>query len=555
MRHSGNSVARFGARWAALAVLCVIAWVAGGCSSRNYSDLSNWVDSGEFGHARTALRSGMTTDEGDRNHMLDRLRLGIAALADGVMSAADRPLELVYERLRTQGLNDDKTLAVAMWNDKVTYWKGEPFEQALAFLFIGAEQALDGEWDGMRAAADSSLFHLKDFAAGSREELAKRAAQSDDGDYLQEGYTPVESNFALGYLLKGIADHQIQLGEQARDELGKAVALQPALQSVVHRVIAGQYDTVLLIGFGRGPRKVGAGMDGAIAAFEPAFPSDARPVRVRIDGGVAEAFPVACDLNEMARDQLWRGLDDIRVAKSVIGNTLMMAGAGVGALAVQDRNKDAALVAMAGAALGAVVKKSAHADTTYCEFLPQRFYVAPLQVGREPRTIEIEVEDHPVSRLRLVGVSGGAPDATFRYLPLVSAGVGYQPPFWAAGGDVSYCSDSYDRGAAHVPFILGGACCCTPTYDRLREAQQQGFVPGIDLAHLIDLYHQEGLFIAGIDAGEPGLHVLEGGDWLYSPLVGTVGFARLFGQVWSPYVPRSDALRQYLASHPPSAAR
>lgn len=538
--------------WASRVALMILVCATGCSAPRSTLDLSGLVDSGEFGHARSSLRATMTAEESDRDHMLDRMRMGIAALSDGVLTSAQRPLELVYERLRTQGLNDDKTLAVAMWNDTVTYWKGEPFEQALAFLFVGAFQAADGEWDGMRAAADSSLFHLKDFGAASREELVERSAEYEgEGDYLDDGYTAVESNFALGYLMKGIADHQIQLVEQARDEFSKALALDPSLQPITDRVLAGDYDTVLLIGYGRGPRKVGAGMDGAIAAFEPVFPSDDRPVRIRVDGGVAEAFPVASDLNVMSRDQLWRGLDDIRLGKSMFGNTLMAAGAGVGALALEDGNEEAALVAMAGAALGAAVKQSAHADTTYCEFLPQRFYVAPIKLGTRGRTVEVEVEDHPVSRIKLVGLQGGAHDAAFRYIPLVSEGVGYQPPFWAAGGDVSYCSDSYDRDQPHVPFILGGTCCCTPTYDRLREAQQQGLVPGLDLAHLMDLYRQEGILIEGKDDGEPGLHVLEGGNWLYSPIPGTVGFARLFGQTWNPYVPRSEALRQYLAAHPP----
>lgn len=533
-----------------LGLLALAAAVAApGCNTRSRFDLSALADAGEFGQARAYLGRSVTEDETDRDHMLDRLRLGIAALADGVPSAAQRPLEVVYDRLRTQGLNDDKTLMVALVNDKVTYWKGEPFEQALAFLYVGMSQALDGEWDGMRAAADGSLFHLKDFGVGSAEEMVQRDAEYDDGDYLAEGYTAVESNFALGYLMKGIADHQIQVSEQARDDLGRAVALRPALRPVADRVLQGDYDTVLVIGFGRGPRKVGTGMDGAIAAFEPVFPSDDRPVFVRVDGQPAQAFPVACDLNEMSRDQLWRGLEDVRVAKSMIGNTLMAAGAGVGALAAHDRNKDAALVALASAAVGAAVKQSAHADTTQCELLPQRYYVAPIRVGPGPVAVEVEVADQPVSRLRLVDVRGGAPDAAFRYVSLVSDGVGYQAPFWAASGDVQYCNDAIDLGRPHVPFVLGGTCCCTPTYDRLRETQQQGLVPGLDLAHLIDLYRQEGIKIEGIDDGAPGLHVLEGGDWLYTPLPGTVGFARLYGQTWSPYVPRSEALRQYLERH------
>jgi hypothetical protein len=87
------------------------------------------------------------------------------------------------------------------------------------------------------------------------------------------------------------------------------------------------------------------------------------------------------------------------------------------------------------------------------------------------------------------------------------------------------------------------------------QYQAAGYLRGLTLNDLRELYRLEGIAWTIEDQqGYVDAHVLEGGRSLVSPLVGTTGFARVFGQVHPPYRPRSsevDKLRDALASQPP----
>ena len=95
-----------------------------------------------------------------------------------------------------------------------------------------------------------------------------------------------------------------------------------------------------------------------------------------------------------------------------------------------------------------------------------------------------------------------------------------------------------------MPYILGGDCVRTPGEETLRSYQDAGYLLDLSLNDLEDLYKLEGILIEGraYEPG-PGLHILEGGSWLYTPKAGTAGFMRLYAQPQPPYQPRSPEVR------------
>jgi hypothetical protein len=294
-------------------------------------------------------------------------------------------------------------------------------------------------------------------------------------------------------------------------------------------------------------------MDRVIADFDPCLESTPSPLIVRIGDGPAITVPIACDVNRMAGDHRWKAFEGARRAKSYIGTAMVAAGAGVAAYGVQRDNGGAAIAGLVIAAAGAYMKAQAHADTRYCEVMPQRYYVVALKAnGRDP--IHLEVDGAPHSALKLVGL--GEPSsatAQFRYVRLVSAAPA--APAWATSGRVLYASDwEPAAGVVKLPYILGGDDVRFPSEEALSEFQSQGFLQGMSLSELQDLYRAEGIAVEPDVSRVPGLHVLEGGKCLLPPMPGTTGFARLFGQQHPPYRPSSKLVRELASQLKPQVA-
>lgn len=517
---------------------------AGGLDGRVAAALSR----GEYGVARAALQKSLSKDREDRQYILDRMRLQIATLADGQPRAAEEVSNEAFSLLRVQGLNEDKTTASVVLTEGVKAWKGEPFEQAMAFQAIALQKAMLGEWDNARAAANSSLFLLKDFGENekgekkSTVEIAKRAAAEGDS-YLDKGYAAVKTDFALGYVLAGVAGLALGREDEARDHLNEAARLNAGLRGLADELIGGRYNTVFVVDYGSGPRKESYGPDGAFARFSAQTRSDTRGVRVSV-GEASGVYPVVCDVNQMAQSHLWNNMEDVRAAKSAVGDLLLQGGVLVAATANQ-RNQDARqnqqIIGAAMALAGLFLKATAHADTRHLELLPQRVYVVPAMVGARDTTVTLEVEGDPASRMVLMGVDPPREErgVQLRYVRLGGGA-------WASSGRVVYANDEWD-GAVEgdgLPYLLGGRCVRSPSAATMARYHRAGNLLDMTSADLENLYREEGIALSVEDArGESRAHVLEGGDSLVCPLAGSAGFARLFGQEHPAYAPKSARVK------------
>ncbi len=544
-----------------------------GCGATHDKATIKDLSQGEYRTAAVRVSKSLPAKRDNRKYLLQRVKLGMLEMADGRPDRAEPVFTEVFDVLRTQGVNDDKTVRSAVFWEGIRFWKGEPFEQALAFHYIGLQHAEMGQWDNARAAANSSLFLLKDFGTNEKgarkttEDIAKTAQQTDpkapeqkqaqDGppsEYIDHGYTPVKTDFALGHVMSGLASLALGRSDEASDQFRHAQSIRGSVSpadgfsEITDRLASGSFNTVFVVDYGQGPIKTSYGMDNVFSRFEPAggFGSDGRALRLRVGEGAEASFAAVCDVNSMAQDHKWNNMEDVRRAKSIVGTGLLVGGAGVAAFGGSD---EAVIAGLAMMLAGALMKASAQADTTYCESMPQRIFLAPISLPQEPTTVTLQLGDDPATRLVLPSVRAPSPPERFqvRYVRLLYAPAA---PQWAASGTVLYANDHCQGSGPSddLPYILGGTCVRRPSAETLQSYQRAGCLDSLVTADLENLYRAEGIrWDSADEITQPASrHVLEGGDSLITPLPGTTGFARVFCRDHAPYRPRSVELKTYV---------
>ncbi len=525
-----------------------------GCSSheRNYEAIAGYYGY-DFTAAREALRHDATHN--DTNVLLNNVRLGLAALADGDPGEARQALGRSFDLLSTAGLNADRTTAAILIDEGVKIWKGEPFEQALSYYWVAALYATLGEWDNVRAASANALFRLTDFGAEQTARTMTRHAAADS-EYLETGYTATDTNFALGFLMEAIGS-DLSGAAGADDQLDAALAIDRNLASIVSTLRSGAYDTLLLVDYGKGPTKVAYGPDDALARFVPQQRYHGELVVSHgghdgHDDVVMGSFPPVCDVNRMAVDHRWNNLENIRTAKSAIGNLLLTGGA---ITLAHGAGHDSAGTAIAGAVLmlvGALARSGAHADTRYLEFAPQTIYLMPLLLENRG-DLRVGVEGDPGSTLVLPDFRPGrtgAPETVYLRLH----GPDSADPLWMASTSPLYGNDRAGVLHGDRPWILGGLDVSTPSPRALESYQLSGYLPGFSTDDLVDLYRAEDIVI-GSGAVDPATnqrswrHVLEGGRALFTPQPWSMGYKRLMYSPHARYKPRSSRVRNLSPKH------
>ncbi len=570
-------------------LVLTLAVITGGCAYQRDESAVILAQRGQFAAARDRVAANATDKPDDRNFILDQMKLVTMGLADGIPDAVEPTADRLYDRLRTQGLNDDKNFAsVILTEGAVRIYKGDPFEQALAFYNIALLDGLKGDWGNMRAASQQSLFLLRDFSKalqasgstatqsrasgqsgprrGSRQRpprtqeppasegtassgdqvaLVRAAAQAEregkSGDALGVDYTAVASDFEIGYLLKAIAARKLGEREDMDEALKTLEQIAPRLAPVCTLIATGHYNTVFVVDCGMAPEKYGTGPDNAIAARGPVTPSDDAPLSIAV-GAQSSQWPVATDVNRIASSTKWANMEDVRVAKSTIG-TVLLAGGLVVAATADDDNHAAQLAGLIAAGVGALMKATSAADIRHNELFPQRMYIALADLHEPVNRVDLSVGGSVPSRLVLPDVPAPAgTDMALHYIRMPA-----RVEAWASAENVLYTSDrTGDLGRECFPYILGGRDVQTPSLTALRSYQNSGYLKGFSVDDLQQLYRDEEIRVAGID-GTPeqiGLHILEGGSWLYSPVPASVGAKRLFYGEHAAYRPRSPRVRE-----------
>lgn len=572
--HAWSAIARLsdridGIRRVGLRASCVVAasfsMAGGGCAYQRDEPGVRLTQRGEFAAARQRVRETATSDPENRAYILDQMKLVSLGLAEGIPDAAEMVADRLNDRLRTQGLNDDTRFAsVMLWDGATRIYKGDPFEQALAYYHIALIDALKGDWGNARAASQQSLFLLRDFSGalrsggGTRDSddaaaLVRAAALAEregkDGDSLGVDFVAVASDFEAGYLLRAIAARRLNEIDDMDEALRILRQVSPRLSPVASLISQGRYNTVFAVDHGVAPEKYGSGPDKAVAARAAITPSDDAPLVLSI-GGESSEWPVATDVNRIAASTRWANLEDVRRAKSAIGSLLVTGG--IITAATADDNDTQVMVGLIVSGVGALLKASSAADVQHNELFPQRMYLALADLNDPVNRVELAIGGRSPSRLVLPDVPAGPRGG----LALHYIRMPLRPGPWAVADVPRYTNDvSIRRGDSApddvLPYILGGRDVQSPSLAVLRAYQASGHLAGFSVDDLIDLYREEGIRIAGLDGTweDVGLHVLEGGSWLYTPAPASTAYKRLFYSDHPPYRPRSkrvESLRQQI---------
>lgn len=337
---------------------------------------------GDYAHAEQLLKP--LAQKTDEDFVLNNCRLGAAALAAQDLNTAEAAFLRAYEVMNSVGVNDGgRTAGAVLVSENIKVWKGEPFERAMVNFYLGLIYYMRHDYANARGAFENALFKLRDYG--------EEDAKSDE-------YRPVESNFALGFLMLAKSYQRLGRDDLAQKNFQRMVELAPQLQPLADPTFNAESNLLLVVDFGHGPQKE-TNFDGAILGFGPT-PAQAGPIAlpaVVVDGRMVamsgQNLPPV-DLLALAQDRRWESIDTIRTVKSALGTGLVAAGVGTAALR---RRPDPAL-SLGLLAGGLLLKATSQADTRQWEMLPRTVFVIPLRVA--PGTHDITVEFPAVPGLR-----------------------------------------------------------------------------------------------------------------------------------------------------------
>src|SRR4051812_30640011 len=228
-----------------------------GCAATKEERRANKaVDDYLYGnYARAAAKLKPLADKTDENYVLNNARLGSTALADYDLDTAEGAFLNAYEVINSTGVNSGgRGAAAAIFNEKMKVWKGEPFEKAMVNYYLGLVYYMRHDYENARAAFENSLFKLRDYGESKNKD---------------DEYRKIESDFALGYLMLAKSFQRLGDDQAARKNFDRAAELRPNLKSLADVKRNAESNVLLVVDFGRGPKRKTNDYDGAFVGFVP----------------------------------------------------------------------------------------------------------------------------------------------------------------------------------------------------------------------------------------------------------------------------------------------
>jgi tetratricopeptide (TPR) repeat protein len=427
-------------------ILAMVTLAVGGCGpTKNEMRADSGVEAYFAGDYRGAIRRlRPLAEKTDENFVLNNCRLGSAALAYYDLDEAEAAFLKAYEVINSVGVNEGgRSVGAVVVAEKLKIWKGEPYERAMANFYLGLIYYMRHDYNNARAAFENALFKLRDYGEGKN--------KSDE-------YHRVESNFALACIMLGRCWQRLGREDLARANFDRAVSLHGWLSQVADYQRNLESNCLLVVDFGRGPRKL-QDFDGSVVALGPT-PAQAGPLplpSVVVDG---RDYPVngsnrpTVDLLALAQDRRWQSIDTIRTVKSLAGEGLIAAGA-IDAAANHHHNHGATDLALIGA--GLLLKASSNPDLRQWETLPRTVYLLPLKLppGKHHITVRFSWMHGLSQTWRDLVVPEQGEETYYMHMEPFNGGPFYWPPPAMAG----------TAGSSGSPLSPSGGPVNTPPAD------------------------------------------------------------------------------------------
>lgn len=319
----------------------------------------------------------------DSDFALNNCRYGSCALAGGNLNHAEQAFLTAYRIMNSVNTNTgSRVLGAVVLYDGLKVWKGQPFERAMAYYYLGIIFLIKGEYENARAAFQNSLFRLRKY---SRPNSSLPPA---------DRFARIDSNFTLGYFCLGVCNLKLGHPNLANADFQHAESLKPALAAVMAKMRQPHINGLIFVDYGRGPIRRPAGMYGEQTVFTPA-PWQVGPPPPLAVWDMNRQIPglsrsAMVDTLALAQEKRWLTMDTIREAKAVIGTGLMVGGFAASSYGSYHRDQTLALAGLGASLLGAAIAASSQADTRYWQMLPRCVYVAPIHLRRGPNVIRVE---------------------------------------------------------------------------------------------------------------------------------------------------------------------
>jgi tetratricopeptide (TPR) repeat protein len=340
-------------------------------------------------------------------------------LAQGDYEGAERRLRQVDSLLNTyQNVQLEKRATSAFGAEMEKVYRGDPYEQATAYLLLALVLADKGDYDNALAACKSGILadsdasenlfdsdlallhaleakcHLMRGEPQAFETCRNAAAKS-----VQLTSAQVRDDFSrrqdLLALLKMSRKERKKVGEKRKDDEIRAeiqrlsATLDRRMASVqaaelLGPLYSGDYNVLVLVPQGRIVEKTRSGSASEVVVFKKYAGTGQKPHLLLnggpLDGGHCVATAVDLDFQATTRggrrmDAILRGKAASKATTREVGKAVTDVGSDVGGVAGLG-------VALIGAAMqGAAAAMSAEADTRCWQTLPRQFQIYALKMG------------------------------------------------------------------------------------------------------------------------------------------------------------------------------
>jgi len=307
--------------------------------------------------------------QGDRNLVLNHMEAGLAAMELGEFQIAEESFDTVLLNIETVFTDDENSeKARSLWYEEGRkFFKGEPYERAMAYYYRGLLYLLKGDYENARACFKGGI--LQDAIA---EEKRYRA------------------DFALLIFLEGWASHLLGDKDLAKESFDEVKTFRPDF------IPPKPEDNVLLIAeTGWAPMKMAVGPDQSALIFERAFGFQDHSTQFHLGINSMSAYPME-DIFWQANTRGGREVDKILAGKVQFKTENEEMGRGLTELSVAtlinshhfgEASEEVAIVAGVIGIFGLMQISAAdntktQADTRFWGNLPDQVHIQTLHVGQ-----------------------------------------------------------------------------------------------------------------------------------------------------------------------------
>ena len=342
----------------------------------------------------------VTLAQGNRNKVLNEMRLGLATFEMGRFDLSEELFEDALQRIEAiYADNEQATKARQVFiKELVKDFKGEPYERVMAYFYRGLLYMHNGEYDTARASFLNGML---------QDQLA------DEEQY--------QADFALMAYMQGWASRCAANPSLAKMDYEEFHKLEPSTP------LPAESDNVMILAeTGRAPRKYSAtdpkatkprylkfnngsfslGANAARVSY-PSYltvpapkGSKAGPTVQRTDNTIRltqieDIFYQASTRGGRAFDSILAGKAQFKNVTNTVGNVALVGAGAAAGYALQRNDRDAAIAAgimllIAAGAKAAAEAAEPNADTRYWDNLPQIVHATTITLPETVGTVKVD---------------------------------------------------------------------------------------------------------------------------------------------------------------------